>query len=1202
MIFLQNLFAKPSGVLIIDEYLHWFMKRFIKYFLVIFGVISVAFVLLLHCSSFQKICLLGILRCGYKEVRVENFHGGVTEISWGKILCKSKKNTLAISNFELKWHPWRLVFARTLSVDALRCDIDFTGDCDGLAQTQVKHAGWFLNGKASKRYSILENLRCPVKLDVASVILNLAFSSKDICLKKGHLKLKDMHPGNTGTFCYDGTVTFSRYRKITTHGEFLLQESTRGNWEKIRCSGEADVFYKEMHYPRLTFNGIIDGTASRSKEEIKAEIHCGQANDFLLTGEWVKDSDRVYDFKWQGFFDHSLLKFLNMSARPVLSILTEGDCVFNWKRHTWTTHTNLSILGKHFEAVHPSLKTLPCLSFKAQLDADIGREQIDLKQYKFVLKEKGAPRLFLDVASLHPLTYTYKGNKLGMPSKEDTQIFEINFYETPFEVFNLYLKQYGVQVMGNLQSGNVSVGWDTKKKCWSIATFQPICAQIRQAKKDDKVFLKDVVFRLSEKCALNRDFNEINYEVNGVANDAKRVSFFKISPKGHIDLKNKIVSGEGAFFLDNVWAKNLFNLEPFGVKMSPDLYSKMSYNFEYKKEKLSINQLKFSLNSSSDKTVAVELRTEQSLHFSEACWEKTKDGDVASLVVRNYPLDFVQCTASALSGVCNGQFSVKKIGNKLQCSADVPLSVSNFKWRMNSEDQLSLNDVLINLKGECDENLRWSAHVGQVRIVSDDEQQPLLLGNCDGQGVKTKLESSHGQVQFSLDKLCAQPIMLKYPGFVGDFNSHWGFDKKQAEANGRLHCQPLGSNFTLEAKSSYKQEAKPLIKTALELQAQGHSSDVYIDTTWDKNKSIDCQIHSEKMFMKDIVQCYEDLKRLGSKFASDRIVKSNEPKPKEVVASEHRSSTSRPETLEKSAKREFPFQGLVRLDLKSVNANVPFLENISGTIVVKKDAVRTENLCGTLCAGKIELKSGYDTKRERLEVSARGADVDINRLSSVPGEMGYSIEKYGQMVGKLDLKLDLSGEIGKPFSWTGVCDIACKNGYYKIFNPSNKAGQAIGGIASTLGLLLSANVSGMGTMGFLTSYIQRIPYNEIACSCSKDTADKVVCKGWAVNSDLAVSVDGYVGMQQGVDCAKQPLAVALTFSAPANSPFLNYFSFDASQKDNNGYYVGPNCKVGGVLGNPDYSSLVKLVTSVRNEKTEPREKASPVQELLKTLF
>ena len=333
------------------------MKRFVKYFFIIFGITFVAFIALIHWSGFQKACLLGILRCNYKEVILENFHGGPTTITWDKLLCKDKKNALVICNFELKWHPWRLLFGRTLSMDVLRCDVDFSGDSNRFKQAQTQQAGWFSSRNSTTTYSLLKNLQSPVRLDIASANLNLTFSSNGIQLQEGHLKLQDMHPGQTGTFRYNGKMALPNQVRIATRGEFSLQESSKGAWEKIRCAGEIKTSYKNTRYPKLSFNGIIDGITSNSKEEIKAEIHCGQANDFLLTGECIKDSERVYDFKWQGFFDHSLLKFLNISDRPILSILTEGNGVFNRKHPTWTTHANLSAWGKRFEALHPSLKS-----------------------------------------------------------------------------------------------------------------------------------------------------------------------------------------------------------------------------------------------------------------------------------------------------------------------------------------------------------------------------------------------------------------------------------------------------------------------------------------------------------------------------------------------------------------------------------------------------------------------------------------------------------------------------------------------------------------------------------------------------------------------------------------------------------------------------------------------------------------------------
>ena len=1170
------------------------MKKFLKYSAIFLLLVGTSLMILLLSSGVQRFCLSVVLRCYFKEVVIKDYRGGLSSISVDEISAKNKNQSFEIKDLKLKWVPWRLIVCRELRVPHLQGY--FNWECAAKTSSKETYeAGLGVNlfGKTEDKFSFLNKLQPPVKLNLDQVDIALSGCYQGVCWKNVRVQLKGVKPEQMGECQYTATVSVplnSDRINVQINGNLQMFMNKKNRLCSIKCNGSANISNNEKKLPKISYTALIGSKDGSYQEYLKLAIHCGQANDFTLLGESFSATDRVCGFKWQGVFDHSLLKIFFPQYAPILSLLAEGDCFLKRKSCTWVSHTYLSAWAKHFEVFDPSLKLLSSLSFKANLDADFDAFGINFKQYKLAVKEKGAQCLFFDLNGSQSLIYKYKTG-FERP-KRDSQLAEMNFYEIPFEVFNPYLQRYKYQIRGCLNSGMLNFSWDSHKNQWKISTLQPLYFHIQNLDFDGQKLLTNIDGHIREQCALQKDMSMVEFNTNMLLTDTKFMPFFKLAPKGYVRFLKDRCSFQvnGLVNFNHHYAKNLLYLESLNVDVHPELSLEGNYDVSYGDDKISFKKLNLDLRSALDHKQWLSLNLLQPFTFNQKNWMKFDNlGRVLTLKCNNCPLNLVGIGGVNLNGnlCCNSEVSLD--AGMMKLTSQEPLQIDQLQVAYKGQDILDLKQAKLTVQGQCSKEA-WSCKLMDVDIFSNEKENVLLSGGVNVDGKQSRVINTDGQFKLNLDLLSMQPFALKYPGLVGTISGHWDCSDKKRMVNGYINIGCLDFPLNVDAKMSYDFKLKDMhrLKSIVELRDKDHVSDISLDVNIDENGCFDGHVNSEKVFLKDLLATVVGGQKLTA------FLMKNEDLPK-VDLNDHSKKVAASEN-----KDEVKFKGLCDFKFKSVVARDEILSELIGNIDVKKNTIALKGLKGRLCEGFIHgsAQCSLGKLSPEIEASISGEEIQLSKLWTIPKEFGYSLENYGQINGKLDFNVHGYGNIKEPETLRGRASFKVNKGDFKVINSTSVAGQAVSGLTTALGLAIGANFSGMSTVGFLTSYLKSIPFNAVDLDAQRSTEDRVDVKTSLTNDDFAFYTDSTFLTEKNKNWQDQPFVSRLQLNASKGSAWMNYFDFATDSSDALGYCQGPSCTIDGTLGKPNYSALLGLILSRPKEEKE----SSPVKQLLRQFF
>ena len=1139
-------------------------------------------------SPLQRFCCSIILHCCFKEVVILNYRGGLTSISVDKIAAKNDKAAFELKDFKLEWHPWKLLFGRELNVTCLQGYLNLNCKKKAADKLLSYKAGWQVSplGANKNTFSFLKKMQFPVKLNIDTLDVGGSGFFNELQVDNIHVILKNVKPEQAGEGQYTAMFRMPLNAKdlsVQVQGDLQVFSNKKNLLSSVKCSGKVNLSADNKKYPRIIYTLSVEGKDSSPQEHLKFALHCGQANDFTLVGESFKTTDYAYNFKWQGVFDHSLLKIFFPEYTPVLSLLAEGDCFLRRKDLTWGSHTYLSAWAKHLEALDPSLKMIPSLNFKAKFDADFDSNSVCFKQYKISVKEKGAQRLFFDLNSLQALTYRYKTG-FEKP-KKDVQLAEINFYEIPFEIFNPYLQKYKCQIRGCLNTGTLNFAWDEHKNQWNISTLQPLAFHIQHFDVDKKNVVSDVDGHIKEKLYLQQDMSKVEFDTNILLTDTKFMPFFEFIAKGHIGSNSSQISGSIDF--NHRCAEQLLHLENLDCRLHPDLCFKGEYSFSSKSDKILFNTLNLSASSASENKKWLTLNLWQPVSIS--CKNEIKfdrEGQIITLKADRCPVNLVEAGKVSLKGEfsCDSELVSKE--NAVNLIATDPLKITDLKVGFQQQDWVNITQAQAKLQGNYLKK-KWHCDLEDVSVLMDKDA--LFSGYVKLAGNDSKIKTSEGQFKLQLDSLSMQPFALKYPGLVGEVSGHWDFADKRKVANGHANVGCVEFPLNMDVKMAYEFDPthEHHWKGIGELRDKDHVSDLNVDLSVKKDGVFNGHIVSEKMFLKDVLATI-----FGVKKVSEALIKAK-PETTDVALNARN---------EAETKQEIPVVGTCDFNFKSMVANDVFLKGFTGLLDVNKESIALKNIQGELCEGRINGHGKYFIEKSdaKVEWSFNGENMQLSQLWDIPSALNYPLDRYGQLAGTLRLGSNGECSLNSMQSLRGQVSAKITDGYYKAISNASLAGQAVSGLTTTLGLVLGANFSGMSNVGFLTSYLRAIPFKSLDLDVQRLTDEQVVAKTALLNDDFAFYTDNQFLTQPGKFWQNQPFVSQLWLNASKASPLMNYFDFDEDLSDGLGYCPGPKCTIDGTLGKPNYAALLNIIVNKKNRKEVDNK--SPVQQLLRQLF
>lgn len=1161
-----------------------------------------------HFSCTQKAFLYLLLKTQFKTIEFNGYKGNWSHISAESITLSNKNQTVCLKNLDLQWQPFKLLTKRCFSIQKLNLFLEINGQVSN-EKKEICTADFskILSQNASK-FSFLNQLQLPLPLNIQHLNIVASGYINGFQLINTRLFVENLVPNSSSVCKYSTLIQMDKHPyfshlQVQGSAQMLLNDDNK--LQKIKLEGVVNAKNHQKKYPKCTYNFFVAGNDHSKSETLKCELHCGQANDFIIEGETFKTAAHALNLRWQGIFDHTFIHTFYSKPIPNLSILLDGTCNLNRKTNRWDIHSLLSIWGKHFEVIDSSLSNLPNLNFKTEVQAHFDTKEIQLKNYKISLKEKGAKKLFFSVRSDQTLTYNFKKG-LQKPEDKNLQLLDFHIYEVPLAFFTPYLQTFNWGIEGQLQSGNLALTYTDQEK-WQIAILQPLRVAIKKLTYKKIPVLSNTHFKLDGNLESNSEKTKINYESKLIGTDPTFTPFLNLELHGNLNQKNgemqSIASNGNVKFNQNL-AQGKLDLSAFGLTLRPDLILQASYDLKHEKQQWFIKHLKTSLQSylSGNAWLYFNLNQPICLKSQNLLSGITNlQGTICTLQCDQCPLDLVSYRDTKLAGQLsiNSHFTSEK--NSFTWEHQSPLCVDNLQVVYQGQKLLDLKKISCNLKGSIDSKFHTHYALDNLKVEDATSNLPLISGNAEVYFKKDKFKESRGQVTSNLDGWFLQPFALKLPGIVGDLSTHWIWDEKEHSANAQCKISALNNDFSLNLQGAYQNEKEDqhTIQSNLEMRNGQHTSDLHIDGML-KKTVFDGKITSKQFFLMDILQIQKFLQTLNLSQVKSTQTIANQDAFQKQTPSDNSNKTVKEvhKTIPTKAPWD-PYAGVVAINCKSICLDEEIIKNLTGQVEINPSGITLKDGRGFFFEGNTQFNLNYQLP-SFINTHFKAQDMQLSKIWNTPKALGMNLNNYGSLHGNCNLDIDWFGNYTSLLDSKGTLQLKAFDGYFKPFSTASTTTQAVNGLTSTLGLLLGTSVSEMSTLGFINSYLKSVPFSFAQLDLERKNNDKIDVKGTVQNTDAAFYANGFVATETEKTWQQQPFKLNLQLDA-SKGPFLNYFAFDTTQKTNEGYYPGPKCEISGTLGKPNYMNLLQLL----KPKQQPEKKASPrssVQQLLRQFF
>lgn len=1171
------------------------MKHKLFYtFFITFGIIFCCG----QVSWIQRTFFYLLLKTQFKEVDFRGYNGNWSKISAESIVLKNKKQYLCLKGLDFAWDPFKLFSKRCIFIKKLKVFLEINGQV--FSEKKEIYSADFskIFSQNASRFSFLKYIQFPIPVNVQH--LNIAISGyvNGIHLINTRLLLKNLLP-NTSSVCNYTTLIQTDNNPYFSHlqlqGNAQILMNKNNKIQKIKIEGTALAKNHQKKYPKCTYTCFLMGSEHAKSETLKCEVHCGQANDFFIEGETFKTAVHALNLHWQGILDHTFIHIFYPHPIPNLSILLDGTCNLNHKTNRWDTRALLSIWGKHFDAIDPSLGNLPNLNFKTEVQASFDTKEVQLQNYKVSLKEKGSKKLFFSVHSDQFLTYNFKKG-LQKPSDKNLQLLGIHIYEIPLAFINPYLQKFNWNVEGQLQSGDFILAY-TDEGQWQFLSFQPFRAVIKKLAYQKLPVILDTDFRINGKLESNSEATKFDYAANIMGMNDGFNPFLSLKSQGGIirnDKELNDIAMNGTMKFNQALAREKVDLTAFDLQLKPDLIATTSYDFKKEKQQWTIDQFKILLQSSSIENTWLHLNLNQPVHFKFPNWLESftaSEGNVFTFQCEQCPLDLIRYRDSQLNGKLSMITQLEYEKNVLNLRQQKPIQIDHLQIERGGQKMLDLEHVSLNLHCALDNKGSISFDVNDLMVKGKDSEMPLLKGEALICFKKDKIERTKGQIIINLDEWFLQPFALKFPGVIGDLSTHWNWNNKERLANAQCKISTLrDETFNFQGSYQSEKEEHHCIKSNIELRTANQVSDVHIEGSL-RNDVFDGKLTSNRF-------SFDSIMKIREYFNSMNILKSDLNDSQKLTTSEIVSAGTVKVTKPKPLKAPWcPYTGGMDINCKSIclDGETEIIKDLTSRMEVTHQAVFFKKGRGVFLEGdaQFNFKYQFPTWFDML------LEVQNLRLISLWNSLkffDYGLNKYGHLVGNCNLDIIWAGDYNSLFDSQGKIHLKAWDGSFKPLSNSSIAAQTVSGFASTIGMLLASSVSEMSALGFINSYIKSIPFSLVQIDLERKDTTKVGLKAALLNSDIALHLNGFIATKAVETWKQQPFNMQLQLDAK-EGPFFNYFEFDTSRKTKEGYYLGPNCEINGTLGKPNYMNLLQLLRQKPKvpEKNSPQR---PIQQLL----
>ena len=1156
-----------------------------------------------HFACTQKAFLYLLLRTQFKTIEFKGYKGNWLHVSAESISLKDKKQSLCLRNLDLSWEPLKLLTQRCFFIQKMNLFLELNSQVSSMKKEICTADFSKIFSQNASKFSFLKQLQLPIPLNIQHLNVAVSGHVNGLQLINTRLFIENFVPNMSGVCNYTSFIETDNqpyFSHLQVQGSAQMLLNKKNEIQKLKVEGFVNAKHHQKKYPKCTYTCFIAGSEHSKSETLKCEVHWGQANDFSLEGETFKTADHALNLRWQGIFDHTLIHTFYPHPTPNLSVLLDGTCNLNRKTNRWDTHTLVSVWGKQFETIDASLKNLPNLNFKAELQACFDAKEIQVKNYKISLKEKGAKKLFFSVRSDQALTYHLKKG-LQTPVDRNLQLLDLHIYEIPLAFINPYLQNFDLGIEGQLQSGNFGLTYTDQEK-WQLSVLQPLRIAIKKLTYKKTPILSNTHLKLDGKTECNSEMTKINYEGNLMGADTAFTPFFILKSYGNWVQKEKELktfASNGVVKFNQILAQGKLDLSALNLQLHPDLVAQFSYDLKKEKQDWAIKQLKASLQSHQTGNTWLYFNLNQPLCL------KTQDGlksltdlqgNIVTFQCEQCPLDLVRYKGIELTGKLSmlSQLSCEK--NILTWEHQAPICIDNLQVSYQGQKALDLKTLSANLQCSLDHKAHACYGINDLTITDTQTPSPLLKGSAQICFKKDKLEKSQGRLEGTIDGWFLQPFALKFPGLVGDLSAHWSFHEKERSANAQCKLASLNNDLSFKIQGAYQNEKddQHSLQSNLEISTNQHTSDLHFEGNL-KKTLLDGKITSKQLFLTDAFNVQTFLQSLDVsqfKSAQHQVIATAKTHPK-MTASHKPIKTSKDASTQAPW---YPYTGTMVLNCKSIWAEDEIIKDLTGQLEITPSDIKLKDGKGFFFGGNTQFNLNHQFPAS-FKVALKAQDMHLLSIWNTPKAFGINLNKYGNLHGNCNLNVDWSGDCTSLLDSKGGVHLKVSDGHFKPFSPVSAASQVVSGLTSTLSMLVGSSIAEMSSLGFLNTYLKSVPISSLKLDLERKNSDKIDLKASIQNTDAAFYANGFVRTEASKTWQQQAFKFNVQLDA-SDGPFLNYFAFDTTQKTNEGYYPGPSCEIDGTLGKPNYMNLLQLL----NTKPQSTKKISPrssIQQLLR---
>ena len=1180
-----------------------FWKKFCIYStLSILGLFALL-IIALQCSWVQETSLKLALRSQFQEVRFKRYIGSSTSITADVIEVKNPNQSITIHQLNLQWTPWSLIFGRKLHIKNFQAVVSV--DLKELLPEKVTHTSGLSthSSKTSDTFSFFDSLKLPVKLDIESCDIHFEAHVPHIDVLGGHITLKNLSANNCGILEYRAQInTQIGSEVLSSHleGNVKLKLNEGSNFTQIDLKGCAKLNKGTVNYPTIDYKGFLTKVKDSSNEHLQLNIVYGPNNEVSFIGETGKSANHLVNIKWNANLDQNWLQMLPLAHIPTVSIQSEGTCNLKRDTHLWQLNGLLNATAYN---LYPEAINMPVVKGNAQFNAEFNAQQFTLNKCDALLgddKEQG--RIFFQSKIHHPLTYCYTKKVLQCHSKDHSPLVELKYQNLPFGFINPYLESQGHFIGAHITEGTIQVSFDDKKQEWVIDTTKPIAIYCDQININRQKLLTNTLARFKGKCAIKNDSSSLNYQADlTVQGNNEDIPFlhYTVKGEGYDQLKNPSYACVGDLDFNQNLAKSYLDLSSLKCSLNPELHLKCSHNFIYtlKTEQYGIFQFVCELYGNAKQNNWIVCKSLNSFGLFKGALISPSTTPLVQIQVNQCPLDLVKYQGIGTEGTLSTQGHIKSALGGFEFELTQPLKVDNFALYLENQEQLRLKGIRIDQLNCGHQVHKWHFGVKNLRIDAPQQNEPLLLVDADATGYDNQIQTTHGSVEAKLDALSVQPFALKYPGFFGNFQSKWQWEAKNKSADASAHLSLSSVPFDLSFKNHYTQGSKQShqLDGSIVLKHENHTSDLNFQQTLTQQNKLSGKITSDKLWASDWMALV--------KYIQDAL-KTTQPKAVGSTVSNTSavSTASTLKTPEAKAKFTLPIQGNIEVQLKSI----PDLElqNFSSSINITPTVIAVKNFGMQCCDGNVQGHALYDLNQQHVEGSLLADRMQLSKMWNIPAYFQYPLSLYGQLSGTAGINADVKGDLEHLQNGTAHVSVQATNGRFIPSKTVSTGTQAVSGITSLLQSATDITVPGTGAIEFLSSYAKTIDFSKFALNLQRDATKPIVFQGNVTNADLAIDVDGQVSTDFSRPMNQQNLLCKVQFSAPQQSPFNDHFTFDANNRTELGYGIGPRCTIDGTLGKPNYGGLTELLNHAKlqpskskKEKATQKDSLNPINKI-----